>query len=56
MKSYKDKVKTDFYDKKIPKQGFHCIFLSMILIDSIVDKEKKYYLKVFLEECDYVVK
>ena len=56
MKSYKDKEKTDFHDKKIPKQGFHCIGLSMILFDSFVEKDKKYYLKVFLDECDYVVK
>ena len=31
-KSYNEKVSTDFYNNKIPKEGFLCICLSVILI------------------------
>ena len=34
IKSYEGKINTDFHGKGIPK-GFHCICLSVILIDSV---------------------
>ena len=42
--------------RKIPKGDFQCICLSVILIDSIFRAGNNYYLRVFLEECKYVVK
>ena len=41
---------------KIPKGDSQCIYLSVILIDSIFRAGNNYYLRVFLEECKYVVK
>ena len=41
---------------KIPKGDSQCIYLSVILIDSIFRGGNNYYLRVFLEECKYVVK
>lgn len=38
MSSYNSDIKTDFHDKEIPKEGFHYICLSMILIDSFFEK------------------
>ena len=35
------------YDKDIPKEGFHYICLSMILIDSVPKKDENYYPQVF---------
>ena len=42
--------------RKIPKGDFQCVCLSVILIDSIFRAGNNYYLRVFLEECKYVVK
>ena len=38
-------------EKKVPKEGSYCIFLSVILIDSVFKTDKNYYLQVLLEEC-----
>ena len=47
---------TNFHNNKILKEGSQCIWLSVILIDSIYRKNSNYYLQVFLEECKYAVK
>ena len=52
----KKKNSTNFDEDKKPKEGFHCIFLSVILIDSVLRTGKNYHPQVFLEECKYVVK
>ena len=35
MKSYKDKINTNFRDNEIRKEGSHCISPSAILIDFV---------------------
>ena len=40
----------------MPKKGSNCIYLSLVLIDSIFKMGKNYYTQVFLEECKYTVK
>ena len=50
------KNNTNFHNNKIPKDDSQCIFLSVILIDSVYRKDKNYYPQVFLEECKYVFK
>ena len=55
-KSYKEKINTNFYDNKIPKEGSQFICLSVILFDSVFRTGKNYYHEVFLEECKYFVK
>ena len=56
MKSQEGKINTNFYDNKIPKQGCQCIFLLVILTDSVLRRGKNCYPQVFLEECKYFVK
>ena len=34
IKSYKRKINKNFHDNAIPKEDSHCIFLSLMLIDS----------------------
>ena len=34
MKTYQRKISINFQDDRIPKKVSHCIFLSVILIDS----------------------
>ena len=50
IKSCKEKTNKKFHNKKISKEDSQCICLSLILIDSVYRKDKKYYPQVFLEE------
>ena len=43
-----------FITKKIPKEGVPCEWLSMIMLDSVIRTDEKYYSQTFLEECKYV--
>ena len=56
IKSYEEKINTNFHDNKAPKEGSQYIWLSAILIYSVFQTCKNYHLQVFLEECKYVVK
>lgn len=53
MKSYRNQA-VDFHGEEIPKIGSNYIYLTIALIDLVLKKDKKYYLKVFLEECKYI--
>ena len=39
----------------MPKEGSHCILLSVVLIDSVFKMGKSCYPELFLEECKYIV-
>ena len=41
---------------KTPIEGEHCTCFSIILLDSIVNVDKKYYPQIFLKEYKYAVK
>ena len=56
IKSCNGKINTNFHNNKIPQEFSQCIFLSVILIDSVFRTVNNYYPQVFLEECKYVVK
>ena len=42
-KSYRDRVKTNFQGKKLPKENTSYRCLSLIMLDSVVRVSKKYY-------------
>ena len=54
IKIYNGIVNTKFQDKKIPKEKAPCKCLSIILLDSVIRANKKYYSQTLLEECKYV--
>ena len=54
VKVYYDRVNTNFQGKETPKRDSSYKCLSLIMLDSVVKVEKKYYPQVFLEECKYV--
>ena len=54
IKIYNGIVNTKFQDKKIPKEKAPCKCLSVILLDSVIRANKKYYSQTLLEECKYV--
>ena len=41
-KSYNGKININFYNNKIPKEGSPCIRVSVMLIDSVYRKDKKF--------------
>ena len=41
IKFYNGKINANFHNNKIPKEGFQCICLSVILIDSVYKKRQK---------------
>ena len=46
---------TNFHNKKIPKEKVPCKCLSIIMLDSVIKANKKYYPQTLLEECKYVL-
>ena len=54
IKMYAGSVITNFHNKKMPKEKAPCKCLSIIMIDSVIKANKKYYPRTFLEECKYI--
>ena len=54
IKIYADNMIKNFPGKKMPKEKAPCKCLSIIMLDSVIRGNKKYYPKTFLEECKYV--
>ena len=44
---------TNFHNKKMPKEKAPCKCLSIIMLDSVIKANKKYYPQPFLEKCKY---
>ena len=56
IKTYEKSIITNFHDKKTPKEKASCKCLSIIMIDSVIKANKKYYPQPLLEECKYIQK
>ena len=56
IKSYGDKVNTNFQSNKVPKENASYKCLPLIMSDSVVKVNKKYYSQTLLEECKYKIK
>ena len=56
IKSYDDRIITNFQGKKIPKENASYKGLSLIMLDSVIRANKKYYPQTLLEECKYEIK
>ena len=48
-KTYVNSTITNFHNKNMPKEKAPCICLSIIMIDSVIKANKKYYPQTFLE-------
>ena len=53
IKIYAGSIITNFHNKKMPKEKAPCKCLSIIMIDSVIRANKKYYPQTLLEECKY---
>ena len=54
IKTYEKSIITNFHNKKTPKEKGSCKCLSIIMIDSVIKANKKYYPQTLLEECKYI--
>ena len=54
IKIYADSIITNFHNKEMPKEKAPCKCLSIIMLDSVIKANKKYYPQTLLEECKYV--
>ena len=54
IKIYAKNIVTNFHNKKMPKEKAPCKCLSIIMIDSVIKANKKYYPQTLLEECKYI--
>ena len=54
IKTYAGNIITNFHNKKMPKEKAPCKCLSIIMIDSVIRANKKYYPQKSLEECKYI--
>ena len=43
IKTYADIIMTNFHNKKMPKEKVPCKCLSIIMLDSVIESDKKYY-------------
>ena len=48
-------MNTNFQGKKVPKENATYKCLSLIMLDSVVRVNKKYYPQTLLEECKYEI-
>ena len=53
IKMSADSIITNFHNQKMPKEKAPCKCLSIIMIDSVIKANKKYYPQTLLEECKY---
>ena len=53
IKTYADIIITNFHNKKMPKEKVPCKCLLIIMLDSVIESDEKYYPETFLEECKY---
>ena len=56
IKMYENRVNTNFQGKKVPKENASYKCLSLIMLDSVIRVNKKYYPQTLLEECKYVIR
>ena len=54
IKIYAGSISTNFHNKEIPQEKAPCKCLSIIMIDSFIKVNKKYYPQTLLEEYKYV--
>ena len=56
IKSYGDNVNTNFQGKKVPKENASYKCLSLVMLDSVIRVNKKYYLQTLLKDSKYETK
>ena len=53
IKKFTDRVIKNFHNEKVPEENVSYKCLSIIILDSVIKSDKKYYPQTYLEECKY---
>ena len=53
LKTFKDSIITNFHNKKVPEEKVPYKCLSIIILDSVIKSNNKYYPQTYLDECIY---
>ena len=53
IKTFKDSIITNFHNKKVPEEKIPYKCLSIIILDSVIKSNTKYYPQTYLDECIY---
>ena len=53
IKTFKDSIITNFHNKKVPEEKVRYKCLSIIILDSVIKSNNKYYPQTYLDECIY---
>ena len=56
IKTYEDRVNANFQGQKVPKENASYKCISLIMLDSVIRVNKKYYPQTILEEYKYVIR
>ena len=56
IKMYGGRASKNIQSKKVPKENASYKCLSLIMLDSVIRVNKKYYPQTLLEECKYVIR
>ena len=56
IKMYEDIVNTNFQGKEVPKENASYDCLSLVILDSVIRVNKKYYPQTLLEGCKYKIR
>ena len=56
IKTYEDRINIIFHDNKMAKQNVSYKCLPVIILDSVIRTNKKYFRQILLKECRYEVK
>ena len=56
VREFDSDIKTNFLSNGLPKENTFSTCIACITIDSVLRKNKKNYLQVYLEECKYKIK
>ena len=55
IRTYGDKVYTNFRELNVPEDDIECETFTVIFVDSLLVYENKYYLQVYLDNCTYKI-
>ena len=55
IRTYGDKVYTNFHDLNVPEDGVECESFTIISVNFLLFYENKYYLLRYLDNCDYKI-
>ena len=55
VRTYDDKVNTNFRGLNVPEDGVECGSFTIIFIDSLLNCDSKYYQQVYLDNCAYKI-